>query len=144
MWSQYLEQSLSFFFFVSGLLFSTISFHNLFIYCFFFFFLWCAANVLYTHLSGLTADMSWNHQMSRNSLIIYNFHILTFLQMLLQLSRLSMIEKDINNKSFSHPSFLFLSYAVWFFHKMQSFCGYTYHPLLNVNSKWLSKLCSLH
>jgi hypothetical protein len=114
------------------------------IYLFIVFFLWCAANVLYTHLSGLTADMSWNHQMSRNSLIIYNFHILTFLQMLLQLSRLSMIEKDINNKSFSHPSFLFLSYAVWFFHKMQSFCGYTYHPLLNVNSKWLSKLCSLH
>jgi hypothetical protein len=48
--------------------------------------------------------------MSRNSLIIYDFHILTFLQMLLQLSRLSMIEKDIKNKLFSHPSFSLMQF----------------------------------
>lgn len=41
------------------------------------------------------ADTSWNQNMWRNSLIIYNFQILTLLQMLLQLLRLNAIDKAI-------------------------------------------------
>ena len=138
MWSQYLEHSISYyiFFFLFRHCFSQLSASIIY--------LLCVASVSYTHLSGLIADMSWNHQMSRNSLIIYNFHISTFLQMLLQLSRLSMIGKDINNKSFSPLFPLSLLCSLVFFHTVQSFWWYIYHPLLNVDSKWLLKLCSLH
>jgi len=92
------------FFFVSELLFSTISIHNLFIYCFF---LMVCCQCFVHSFVGFDCRYVL---MSRNSLIIYDFHILTFLQMLLQLSRLSMIEKDINNKLFSHPSFSLMQF----------------------------------
>ena len=57
--------------------------------------------------------MSWNHHTSRNSLIIYNFQISTFLLMLLQLSRLSMIDRDLIINFFW--SLFPLSFAISFF-----------------------------